>query len=154
VLGPVDALVLGAGEGEAHSLGTARVTIKATAEDTAGAFCLGESELDPGFPGPQPHVHERLTDMFYVLEGRLTLRLGERTIEAGLGTFVSVPPGMRHTFSNPGDEPVRFLNFDTPSGWEGYMRDLAAAFGTGESPTPEAVGRIASRYDFEVADPP
>jgi mannose-6-phosphate isomerase-like protein (cupin superfamily) len=149
----VDAHVLGDGEGEAHSFGPARVTIKATGEQTAGTFYLGESELAPGFPGPPPHVHERLTDMFYVLEGRLTMLLGERTIEAGPGTFVCVPPGVRHTFSNPGAEPVRLLNFNTPSGWEGYMRDLAAAFGAGEPPTPEAIGRIASRYDFEVADP-
>jgi mannose-6-phosphate isomerase-like protein (cupin superfamily) len=150
----MDALVLGEGEGEALSLGATRVTIKATGEETAGTFYLGESELAPGFPGPPLHVHERLTDMFYVLEGRLTLQLGERTIEAAPGTFVCVPPGVRHTFSNRSDQPVRFLNFNTPSGWEQYMRDLGEAFGSGEPPIPDAIGRIASRYDFEVADPP
>ena len=56
-----------------------------------------------------------------------------------------------HRFSNPGDEPVRFLNLNTPAGWEGYMRELGAAFADGGAPTPDEIGRIASRYDFQVA---
>jgi oxalate decarboxylase/phosphoglucose isomerase-like protein (cupin superfamily) len=61
-----------------------------------------------------------------------------------------VPPGVVHTFSNPSDAPVRFLNFNTPAGWENYMRDLAATLSRG-TPTQEEIGDIASRYDFEVA---
>jgi hypothetical protein len=45
---------------------------------------------------------------------------------------------------------VRFLNFSTPSGWEHYMRDLAEAARSGPL-TPEAIGRVATRYDFRVA---
>jgi hypothetical protein len=44
---------------------------------------------------------------------------------------------------------VRFLNFNTPAGWENYMRDLAGALAAG-NPTPEEVGQIASRYDFRI----
>jgi hypothetical protein len=44
---------------------------------------------------------------------------------------------------------VRILNFNTPAGWENYMRDLAAALAAG-SPTPEEIGQIASRYDFRA----
>ena len=87
--------------------------------------------------------------MFYVLEGTLTLRLGDETVTAGPGTFACVPPGVVHTFSNPGDEPVRFLNFNTPAGWERYMRDLAEAARSGPL-TPEAIGRVAARYDFRA----
>ena len=63
---------------------------------------------------------------------------------------VCVPPGVVHTFSNQSDAPVRFLNFNTPAGWENYMRDLAAVLAS-RTPTQEEIGRIASRYDFEVA---
>ena len=102
----------------------------------------------PGFPGPPPHVHDRLHDMFYVLKGTLSMRVGDEQLEAGPGTFVCVPPGVVHTFANPNDEPVRLLNFNTPSGWEDYMRELAAAFNSGAPVTPEEIGKIASRYDF------
>ena len=105
------------GEGERHTAGgESSVTIKATGEDTGGSFYLGEAVIQAGFPGPPLHVHEQLHDMFYVLEGTLTMRLGDETRELGPGSFVCVPPGAVHTFSNPGSAPVRFLNFNTPPG--------------------------------------
>ena len=86
--------------------------------------------------------------MFYVLEGTLTLRLGDREIEAMPGSFACVPPDVVHGFRNAGDGPVRLLNFNTPAGWEGYMRDVAKA-ARSEPLTPEVFARIASRHDFE-----
>jgi mannose-6-phosphate isomerase-like protein (cupin superfamily) len=119
------------------------VVIKAGGEQTGGSLFLAETVLSPGFSGPPLHHHEKLHDMFYVLEGTLTLRLEDETVEAGPGTFVCVPPGTAHTFANTGQGSVRFLNFNTPSGWEDYMRDLAAA--SKESTlTPELIGSIAS----------
>ena len=135
------------GEGELVA-GPSSVTIKATSEDTGGSFYLGEVSIQPGFAGPPPHVHDRLHDMFYVLEGTLTLRLGDETLELGPGSFACVPPGTVHTFGNRSEQPVRFLNFNTPGGWENYMRDLAGAL-AGRSPTSEEIGKIASRYDFQ-----
>jgi quercetin dioxygenase-like cupin family protein len=142
------AVVQRPGEGELIA-GPSSVTIKATAEDTGGSFYLGEVLIQPGFAGPPPHVHERLHDMFYVLEGALTLRLGDETLELVPGSFACVPPGTVHTFSNHSEQPARFLNFNTPGGWENYMRDLAGALAAGR-PTPEEIGKIASRYDFRA----
>jgi mannose-6-phosphate isomerase-like protein (cupin superfamily) len=65
-----------AGEGEQIG-GPTAVPIKATGEETSHSFYLGEVVVAPGFPGPPPHVHEQLHDMFYVLDGMLTMRLGE-----------------------------------------------------------------------------
>ena len=138
------------GEGERLSVGGSSVTIKATGDDTGDSFYLGEVVIEPGFPGPPPHVHDRLHDMFYVLEGTLTVRLGDETRELGAGSFVCVPPGTVHTFSNPGTAAVRILNFNTPAGWESYMRELAAATSGGQMPSPEDIGKIASRYDFRI----
>ncbi len=144
----------GPGEGERHGLGASEVLVKATGADTGGTFFLSETTIAAGFPGPPPHRHEVLHDMFYVLDGTLTVRLGDETRELGPGTFVCVPPGVVHTFSNPGTTPVRFLNFNTPAGWEDYMRDLGEAGRSGPL-TSEAIGRIASRYDFHpVPDGP
>jgi quercetin dioxygenase-like cupin family protein len=129
--------------------GTA-VTIKAGGEQTGGMFYLGEVVAQPGFPGPPRHVHERLHDMFYVLDGALTVQIEDETIELTAGGFACVPPGTVHTFSNPTEKPVRFLNFNTPSGWEHYMRDLGEALAAGPA-TQAEIGEIASRYDFKLA---
>lgn len=142
--------LLRTGEGERHPLGPAsEVLIKAGGEQTGGTLYLGEITLEPGAGGPPPHRHGRLHDMFYVLEGTLTVRLGDETHEAGAGSFVCAPPGTVHTFRNASDAPVRFLNFNTPSGFEGYMRELAAAAQEGEL-TPERIGAIVVRYDTEL----
>jgi hypothetical protein len=58
--------------------------------------------------------------------------------------------GVKHTFSNPSDRAVRFLNLSTPAGWDGYMRDLVAAARAGPV-TPETIGRVASNYDFDAS---
>jgi quercetin dioxygenase-like cupin family protein len=143
----MDPVVYGPGDGEHHAC-PAQIVIKATGEHTRGSFFLAESTLAPGFAGPPPHQHRELHDMFYVLEGTLTLRLGDRTIKAGPGSFACVPPGVVHTFRNDGDGPVRLLNFTTPAGFENYMRDLAEAAHSGPL-TPEVIARVASQYDCE-----
>jgi quercetin dioxygenase-like cupin family protein len=127
------------GEGERIG-GPTTVTIKATGEETNDSFYLGEVVIEPGFPGPPPHRHQRLHDMFYVLDGTLTMRLGDKTLELEPSGFVGVPPGVVHTFSNQSDAPVRFLNFNTPAGWENYMRDLAAVLGSGTPTQERSVG--------------
>jgi mannose-6-phosphate isomerase-like protein (cupin superfamily) len=145
------AVVLRAGEGERHEMGPNSTLIKATSDDTGGSFFFSETTIAPGFQGPPLHVHEKLHDMFYVLEGTLNVRIGDEEFEGGPGTFVCVPPGTPHKFSNQSDKPVRFLNFNTPGGWEDYMRDLASAAAGGQTLTPQEIGAIASRYDFRPA---
>jgi quercetin dioxygenase-like cupin family protein len=145
-----EAVIHRPGEGERRAAGgSSAIVIKAGGDDTAGSFFLSETTIDPGFPGPPLHSHERLHDMFYVLDGVLTMRLGDQTHELGAGTFVCVPPGVTHTFGNASDAPVRFLNFNTPAGWENYMRELGEAANAGPL-TPDVIGRIASHYDFQA----
>jgi mannose-6-phosphate isomerase-like protein (cupin superfamily) len=72
------------GEGEHVGGRPTAVTIKAAGEDTSDSFWLGEVVVQPGFAGLPPHVHERIHEMFYVLEGVLAMRLDDHTI--GLNT--------------------------------------------------------------------
>jgi mannose-6-phosphate isomerase-like protein (cupin superfamily) len=87
--------------------------------------------------------------MFYVLEGTLTVRIGTHTEDLSAGSFACIPPGVPHAFTNRSDAVVRFLNFNTPAGFEHYMRELAET-GRSSPLTAEAIGRIAARYDFEA----
>jgi mannose-6-phosphate isomerase-like protein (cupin superfamily) len=129
------------GEGELIEPGPgARGIVKASADDGIGSVTVLEFELDGGSAGPPPHRHAQLTDSFYVLEGTLTVLLGDREREAGPGTYAGVPPGNVHTVSNPGAEPVRFLNVTMPGGLERYLRELAAA-------DPSEFPAIAARND-------
>lgn len=143
------AVIHGPDGGERHAAGASVIIIKATAAETDGSFFLSETEIEPGFPGPPLHRHERLHDMFYILDGVLTMQVGAEAHELTAGTFVCIPPGTAHTFRNTSAEPARFLNFNTPAGWEDYMRDLGKAASDGPL-TAEIIGQIASRYDFQA----
>jgi hypothetical protein len=48
-----------------------------------------------------------------------------------------------HTFRNDSDGLVRLLNFNTPAGFENYMRDLAEAAQSGLL-TPNVIARVAT----------
>jgi mannose-6-phosphate isomerase-like protein (cupin superfamily) len=83
------------------------------------------SRFGPGREGADLHVHRRHSDLFYVLEGELTLRLGveDRSAVAPAGSLVHVPPLVVHGFRNAGEVDVRYLNFHAPgSGFADYMR--------------------------------
>jgi quercetin dioxygenase-like cupin family protein len=142
-----DAVVRGPGEGEALALGPSGLVFKAEVGDGDGTFYMGELSLAPGFVGPVPHRHERHLDSFFVLEGTLTVRLGDDETEAAAGSYAGAPPGSVHTFSNPSDGTVRALNIMAPGGFEQYLKEAAAA-GTTD---PAEMAKIASRYDFRPA---
>jgi mannose-6-phosphate isomerase-like protein (cupin superfamily) len=135
------------GEGEEVALGPSSASIKAGGDDAIGSLTVMEAVFS-AFPGPVLHRHRAMVDSFYVLEGTLTIDLGDRRVEAGPGSYALVPPGNVHTFSNPGDEPVRILNVMVPGGLERYLKEAAAA---GGAPDPELFARLASRYDFVPA---
>ena len=132
------------GEGERIDLGPpAQGLVKAGADDGMGSVAVVEFELAPGSPGPPPHRHERITDSFYVLEGTLTVLLGEEQHHAPAGSYAFVPPGNVHTVSNPDDQPARFLNVSVPGGLERYLRELAA--------DPADFAAIVARHDVILA---
>jgi mannose-6-phosphate isomerase-like protein (cupin superfamily) len=143
------------GEGERLEMGPSSLVLHAVGEDTADSFFMSETTLGPGFPGPPLHVHERIHDMFYVLEGTVAFQVEDEQVDLGPGSFVCVAPGTPHRFWNPADQPARFLNLNTPAGFESYMRELAAAGAKaaedGRQLAPEEIGEIASRYDFKLA---
>jgi hypothetical protein len=68
------------------------------------------------------------TNVFYVVEGELTVRLGVEhdRLVATAGTLVLVPPLVVHGFLNASDADVFYLNFHAPgTGFAAYMRGLA-----------------------------
>ena len=148
----MDAVVLFPGEGEQITSGPSGAVMKATAETTGGGFSMSETTFGPRTSGPPLHAHRRTTDTFYVLEGTLHVTVGEREIDAPAGSYVLVPPGVVHSFANTSDDPVRFLNINTPGGWESYLRELAHAMQQGTMPGSEEFAKIVAKYDFVLPD--
>ena len=83
------------GEGETVSLFGDTYTIKAAGDETGAALSVIEAELAPHSSGTPLHVNTREAENYYVLEGTLTFRIGERTVEAPAGLVRPHPPGRR-----------------------------------------------------------
>ncbi len=93
------------------------------------------------------HVHCEQDELFYILDGELTLDSLAGSMTAGPGAFVHIPRGAVHGFRNVGDRPVSMVVAVTPGGrLEAMFRDLDAAETEGRL-TPEAMADITARHD-------
>lgn len=101
--------------GEGRRVGN--VEFLARSRDTP-RFNLALVTLQPEREGPEPHAHAAEDDSFFVLEGEVTFLLPEGEVVARPGTFVLVPPGVRHTFANRSAGVARMLNVHAPAGFD------------------------------------
>ena len=62
-----------------------------------------------------------------------------------------VPPGVPHTFANPGDQPVVMINTFTPDLYVQYFRDLRDLSPTAPARLPQAAAEVMSRYATSTA---
>lgn len=114
-------------------------------------FELLEVEVPPG-SGTPPHSHAS-PEMFYVLEGKLTIRhfgaggQPEMTV-AGPGTTVRIGPMAAHNYTNESDRPVRTLVLIEPS-MIAFFREIG-------TPEPQAepdfarIGAAMQRHGIEA----
>jgi len=80
--------------------------------ESVGIF---EDEVLPQ-TGPPPHLHRSQDETHYVLEGHFEFLLGERKVNAGVGSVVYVPRTTVHAFTNIGTQKGKLLFIETPAG--------------------------------------
>lgn len=113
------------GDAQSLEMGATRCVFHVTGADTDGYAGMFELYLEPGARGAGLHLHKHLTELFYVVEGEVTLVLGDRQVIAPAGATMFVPPGTAHAFSNPGQESARLLFvFWPPAEREQFFRGL------------------------------
>ena len=141
------AVLLEAGEGRSASLRGTEVVFKVQSDQAAGASCV-EFVAAPGFDTGL-HVHERLEETWYILDGVIEFRVGEETFEAASGACVFVPPRVPHAFANRTDTPATFLLIMSPPGHDRYFDELAEILAVDGPPDSEAIAALRRRYDTE-----
>lgn len=122
------AVVLRPGEGREYAMGgRISAVFKADGHETSCAYSISEWWLEPHTKGPGPHSHAE-DDVFYVIEGTLSMFVGGRWIEAPKGSFVLVRGGCVHDFENRSAARAGFLNVSAPGGFEDDMPGIAQWF--------------------------
>jgi mannose-6-phosphate isomerase-like protein (cupin superfamily) len=76
--------------------------------------------------GPPLHLHHEQDDTFFVIEGTLTVQVGDELFDLHAGDLVCAPKGVSHTFANVAKEPVRVINIMTPGGFDRVMEEYAS----------------------------
>lgn len=142
-----DSIIVRAGEVPEGPAGM----LRAGGADTGGRFDFLVSTIPFG-AGPPLHVHDEQEDTFLVLEGVLTIQVGDDLVELGPGDFASVPPGVAHTFGNtdPDQPPVRAVNVMSPGGFDGYLRE---ALSLGRMPDASELDEIGGRHGITWVGP-
>ncbi|MEZ0089564.1 cupin domain-containing protein [Streptacidiphilus sp. EB129] len=137
--------------GEVIELGPARIRILEDGATTAHRLGIGEITLAPHTAGPPQHRHAQHDEGFYVVSGTARFTVGDTDYDAPAGTLVMVPPGVPHTFANPGDQPMVMVNTFTPDLYVQYFRDLRDTIADGQGMTPQTVTEVMSRYATTAA---
>jgi mannose-6-phosphate isomerase-like protein (cupin superfamily) len=108
-------------------MGRISAVFKADGDETAGRYTISEWWLDPHTKGPGAHTHPE-DDVFFVLEGTMSIFVQDEWIDAPAGSFVLVPGGVTHTFENRGHARAGALNVSAPGDFEERMPAIAKWF--------------------------
>jgi quercetin dioxygenase-like cupin family protein len=92
-------------------------------KDNSGQLTIIEFAPKKGLE-PPPHTHTHEDEMYYVIEGELTFRVGGEEIHAQPGSLVFLPRGVQHQWQIHTPE-ARLLMMFTPAGMENFFRELA-----------------------------
>ncbi len=133
-------------EGRRLQLCAATVLIKASGEQTGGAFNLFEVTCPPGYATPL-HIHYSEDVAVYVLEGRLTFFWGSEMQAAAASAYFFQPRGIPHGFRVEGAVPAQILYITIPAGFDCFVceHDRLAAGSESEL--------VAARYKIEILGP-
>lgn len=137
--------MLTAEQGDSVSLRGTEVRFKVRG-DQAERASVTEWLAAPGFDTGL-HVHERLEETWYVLDGELELRVGEETYLASAGACVFVPPHVPHAFANRTEAPTKFLLIMSPAEFDRYFVELADILARSGPPDSDAIAALRRKYD-------
>jgi quercetin dioxygenase-like cupin family protein len=99
------------------------ITFLTIGEDTDGRFSLLRVRGVRGAEQPL-HVHTREDETLYLLEGGLTVIVGEEELQLSPGDVVTIPQGLEHAVRHDSEE-VSFLVQYSPAGFERYFHELS-----------------------------
>ena len=126
-----------------------RVRIVLDADRTDARFSVIDMVEVPAGHMPPLHVHHAEDEVFYVIDGEVTLYLPGRQIECRPGACVLAPRGIPHAY-RVGDRPARWLVMSSPAGFERFVGSVAALADV----DPATLTAVAAEHDIEILGPP
>lgn len=120
-------VVLFPGEGRSYPMGRISSVFKADKTEIGSKYSVSEWWLEPNTKGPGIHSHPE-DDLFYIIDGVMSVYVDGRWIDAPHGSFILIPGGVEHDFENRNDHRAGLLNFKIPGDFEEDMPGIAQWF--------------------------
>ncbi len=103
-------------------------------------FSMGYVTLEPN-GGQVPWHNQDQEEVYFILEGKGEMCLGEEKLEMTGGQAVFIPPGVFHQLTNIGDEPLKMIYVYGPAGdvahWRQELDGTLPVAGKDVPPLPE-----------------
>jgi mannose-6-phosphate isomerase-like protein (cupin superfamily) len=120
---------------------------------TTGSFDQFELTAQPHHVGAPEHVHAAVEECFYILDGAFRFKVGESVVVAEPGTFLFVPRGTNHTWTNALDVPSTMLLTFVPGGMKPFF-DEASPLMHAQPLDMATLEAINQRHATSIVGPP
>ena len=114
--------VIPSGGGASYKWENDHICVKCTSQHADGRVTVVEDKLKPGFHLAL-HFHKKMTEIFYILDGRVTFKFEKETVVAERGMTINIPPNVTHEVSSA--DGARLLTVFSPGGFDKYLVELA-----------------------------
>jgi quercetin dioxygenase-like cupin family protein len=135
-----------------------RMVVKARAGETGGKFSQVYCDEPRGSATPL-HLHREDDETFFVLDGEVTVLVGDGRIDLGPGDYAFAPRGVQHAYIVT-SERARMLVTISPGGLEELFVELGVPVAGDNQPPeqvlppmPELIQRFGA-YGCEILGPP
>ena len=118
-------VVVASEKGKSYSFMGTRIVVKASGEDTGGAYALMDLHIPRGGGSPS-HIHRICEKGYWILSGELTFVVGEKheRIVAKPGDYIRIPKGLLVHYINQGEHHVQALCMSIPAGIEHFYAEV------------------------------
>lgn len=130
--------------------GTSPNDIKVSGQDTDNNLTIFEYTGNVK-GGPPLHIHEKQDEIFFVVEGNYTFKVGEELFFLTKGDTIFLPRKVPHCFAQTSEKGKMFFLFQPSGKMEAYFRKLATFKG---QPSPEEGAKLFADHEMKVVGPP
>lgn len=102
--------------------------------------------LPPRSLGSPPHLHHNEDEYFYVVEGDLTVLIGNEERIASRGTHAALPRELRHAYWNDRDAPAHVLITIAPGRFAQFFLDVAEDLKKRGATDPRQIGQLIAEH--------
>ena len=127
------------------------ITLKATREETNGSCFIMETVVDPNGRIPF-HIDREVEEFFYVVDGSMTVYVGDETFFAKPGNVIHFPKNVRHAFENSNNIPAKALIVQLPAGKTEDFFKLMGALPKEEPLSTEELCNISSECGTDLLE--